>query len=142
LNPSLILNWNAGWTSGVTTRLYDVSPDIAGTNGASGAPLPLTFSSPGQNARPAFTGAAGFRVSLRTVQSTSTIIASNLAILKPDNTNLATATLNSSSFIEPSTLPVNGVYTVLVDPLYNKRRAITRSRWTRTAVRQAASRSM
>lgn len=117
---SILIDHNGGLVNGMTLRLYDVSPDVAGNVASNGAPFPVSLTSPGQNARPTFNGAAGLRVSLRARQTISTIILSNVAIIKPDGTNLTTATLGSDLFIDPVTLPVNGTYTILVDPQYNK----------------------
>lgn len=117
---SILIDHNGGLVNGMTLRLYDVSPDVTGNIASSGAPFPVSLTSPGQNARPTFNGAAGLRMSLRARQTISTIILSNVAIIKPDGANLTTATLGSDLFIDPVMLPVNGTYTILLDPQYNK----------------------
>lgn len=113
------------YSFGATARLSDVAPDTTGTLTTSGIPLPIEFSAPGQNAKPSFSSAAGLRVSLRALQSQSTEILSNLTVIKPDNTNLTTSTVGFDRFLEPMVLPMNGVYTVLLDPQFNKTRATT-----------------
>jgi YD repeat-containing protein len=120
---------------GMTVRLYDVSPDITGNIASDGTPFPLYFSSPGQNAQPTFVAAAGRRIAFRAVQviadspsgpTRNTDIASILKIVKPDTTDLVTpVNLFSAPFIEPVVLPVNGTYSVSLNPLYNKTRTTT-----------------
>ncbi len=102
-------------------RLYDVPPDSTGTIQPTGFAQPNT-TAPGQNARLTFNGATGQRLSLDVVQECdcTTAFATNIAILKPDGTNLTTNTLNSRRFIEPFTLPSNGAYTILLDQQINK----------------------
>lgn len=116
---------SAQYSFGATARLYDVALDTNGTLATSGIPLPIEFSSPGQNAKPSFSSASGLRVSLRALQSQSTEILSNLTVIKPDNTNLVSSTVVFDRFLEPMLLPMNGAYTVLLDPQFNKTRATT-----------------
>lgn len=112
-------------TSPVTMNvtLYDVPADIIGNIPSNGSAYPLTFT-PGQNARPTFSGVVGQKVSLQATQTAVTTFLTDLAIIKPDGSNLVTDSLGNpeSVFIEPVVLPVNGVYTILVDPKFNKTR--------------------
>lgn len=108
---------------GMTVRLYDVSPDVTGNLPSDGSPIPVYFSTPGQNAQFTFVGAAGRRISLRAIQGIATDIPSILKIIKPDTTDLVTpVNVYSSPFIEPVVLPANGTYSVSLNPLYNKTR--------------------
>jgi len=70
----------------------------------------------GENARAAFDGVVGRRVSL--AMTAVTINNSTVSILKPDGTTLVAVTGVSMSggFIDAVTLPVAGTYTILVDP--------------------------
>ena len=74
----------------------------------------ITTTIPGQNARLTFSGTSGQRV----VHSATTFsVCWNLAVVKPDGTNLSsTFTCGSSLFIDPLQLPVSGTYTILIDP--------------------------
>ncbi|MCI0339248.1 MAG: IPT/TIG domain-containing protein [Acidobacteria bacterium] len=110
---------------GVTIRLYDVPADLIGQIDPSGSPQPFFPAAPGQNARLTFNGAAGQRISLRATQPVATVITTDLAIIKPDGTNLVSVNFDFKHFIEPLTLPVNGAYTILVDERYNKTRPTT-----------------
>jgi hypothetical protein len=111
--------WNAGTA---TVTLYDVAADQAGAITA-GTPLTVTFAagSPGQNATETFSGTAGQKVSLNLTNvtiGTNPISGTKVSIVKPDATALVAATDvgTSGKFIEPVTLPVNGTYTIKVDP--------------------------
>lgn len=103
-------------TGSAALTIYDVPADISGPIVPGGAAVPVTLTTPGQNARLTFSGTSGQRVSLYA----SGITISNwkvLSILKPDGTTLTSATfVTSSRFIDVQTLPVSGTYTVLLDP--------------------------
>lgn len=115
---------------GATARLYDVPPDLTGTIATSGLPLPLGFSSPGQNAVLTFDGLNGQRIYLQGVQEGgSTQIATDVKLFAPgaypSGTPLATRTLGADFFVDTTTLTANGTYTILLDPQFNKMRAVT-----------------
>ena len=103
-----------------TLRLYDVPADVTGNIVPGGPPLGVATTVPGQNALLAFNGTAGQRITLNI--SGVSLVGGNgrfdVAVKKPDGTNLATANfLNSSGgFINTQTLPVTGAYSILVNP--------------------------
>lgn len=101
-------------TGSMNVNLYDVV-DITGPITPGGAAVPITFNTPGQNARLSFIGAPQQRVSLRTPSDTSF---SQISILKPDGTALPMSASMSGSvkFYDAVTLPEAGTYTVVVDP--------------------------
>jgi hypothetical protein len=78
----------------------------------------VTTTTPGQNSKLTFNGTAGQRVSL--TASNITIPGcpgSRISILKPDGTELTGANpCGSTLFLDVQTLPVNGTYTILVNP--------------------------
>jgi YD repeat-containing protein len=104
-------------TGSATLQLYDVPSDNAGTITPGGAPVNITTTTPGQNARLTFTGVFGQRVSLNfsgnTIGGTTSV-----ALIKPDGTTLTSSSvgLNATRYIDTQTLPVPGTYTILVDP--------------------------
>jgi subtilase family protein/fervidolysin-like protein len=100
----------------MTLTLYDVPPDTGGTITPGGPAATTTTTSPGQNARIAFDGQAGQRVSLKL--SAVSIPSSYLSILKPDGSALGGNTYVGSSggFLDTRTLPAAGSYTIVVDP--------------------------
>lgn len=107
-------------TGSVTVTLYDVPPDITGPITPGGSPVSLTFNVPGQNALLTFAGTANHRVSLRTTNATMSQCNLDVAIRKPDGTNLASKTCMGSGgagFIDTQILPVDGTYTVFVNPI-------------------------
>ena len=104
-----------------TLQLYDVPADLTSSITAGGAPLTVTTTIPGQNAKLTFAGTAGRRISL-TVSGvtigTSTTGSLKVSITKPDGTALVTATSmgTNGGFIDVKSLPTTGTYTILVDP--------------------------
>ncbi len=101
-----------------TLTLYDVPADVTGTITPGGAPVTLTTTVPGQNGLLSFNGVAGQRITLNIGE---VLLANNgqadVAIKKPDGTNLATANFVGSggAFINTQTLPATGTYTILVN---------------------------
>ena len=113
-----------GTASGsMTLTLYDVPADVTGSISPSGPAATVAIGPvPGQNASLRFDGAAGQRVSIRLSSVTigaSTCCSARVSIWKPDGTNLVYPTLvgTNGGFVDTSTLPVNGNYSILVDPV-------------------------
>jgi hypothetical protein len=105
----------------MTLTLYDVPPDTVGSIAAGGPPATAETSVAGQNALVRFNGAAGQRVSLRLSDvtiGTSTCCSARVSITKPDGSALVFATPvgTSGGFLDTRSLPVSGLYTILVDP--------------------------
>jgi Bacterial Ig-like domain/Chitobiase/beta-hexosaminidase C-terminal domain len=98
-----------------TLTLYDVPADVTGSTTPGGAPVTLTTTVPGQNAKATFAGSAGQRVAVKVGPTCCSL---NVSILKPDGTNLVAATAISASggFIDTKALPVNGTYGIVVNP--------------------------
>ena len=110
-------------TGAANVYIYDVV-DVSSSMTAGGASVPVSLTTPGQNARVTFTGALGQRVSVRGTNATITgsIEAGCdvwVRILKPDSTALTVnpTCMEGGGFIDVATLPSAGVYTVLVDPV-------------------------
>ena len=97
----------------VTLTAYDVPAD---TNASLtlGSPASGNVGTPGQLANFTFTGALNQRVSLNVESSDFT---GTIWLKKPDSTVLASLTVTPvGGFLDVTTLPVAGVYTVVVDP--------------------------
>jgi hypothetical protein len=111
---TILVDPQAAATGTMTARLYDVPPDVAGTIVADGAPLTVTTSVPGQNARATFAGTAGQRLALEVRPVCCT---SRISILRPDGTTLVAPVFVGSlgGFVNPATLPSTGTYTILID---------------------------
>ncbi|HEX3251331.1 MAG TPA: PPC domain-containing protein, partial [Pyrinomonadaceae bacterium] len=107
-------------TGSVTLTVNDVSADVLGSIVVGGNAVTVTTTSAGQNALVSFDGNAGQRVSLKIsgVSLTGGNGYVDVSIKKPDGTVLASSnyTTSSGGFIDVSTLPVTGTYTILVDP--------------------------
>ena len=78
---------------------------VSGSNGGTG-----------QNALFTFTGSANQKISL--VVSNSTMGSANVSILKPDGSTLVSnfSISSGSGYVDTTTLPVNGTYTIKADP--------------------------
>ncbi|MDT5268361.1 MAG: hypothetical protein QOH49_547 [Acidobacteriota bacterium] len=102
-------------TGSLSLTLYDATDVSAGTITPGGAAVTATTTTPGQNARLTFAGTAGQRVSLSI--SAVTIGGSYISILKPDGTQLGYVYSGTGgAFYDTQTLPVDGTYTILLDP--------------------------
>ena len=103
-------------TGSITLTLYDVPPDVSATIAPGGAPIAISATTPGQNARIAFDGQAGRRISLKL--SATTIANAYVSILNPNGSALASNVYlgTSGGFLDTKALPTAGSYTILVDP--------------------------
>jgi hypothetical protein len=102
-------------TGSMTVQLFDVPPDATASTTPGGGPVSLSTTTPGQNARVTFNGSANERIS---IQLSSTFSLALLSILKPDGSALVTNRFISSGtgFIDTTTLPSAGTYTMKIDP--------------------------
>jgi hypothetical protein len=100
-------------TGSWTLTLYNVPADVTGTIAEDGSNHGVTMSTPGQNARLTFIGAAAQRVSLKVSAGPG----GDVKILKPDRALLGSINIGPifGTFLDTQTLPVAGLYTVLVD---------------------------
>ncbi len=107
----------------MTLALYDVPPDVSASTSPGGAPVTVSMGPvPGQNALVRFDGVLGQRISLRLSSVTvgsSTCCSVRVSIRKPDGSNLVYPTLlgTSGGFLDTTTLPVSGSYSIFVDPV-------------------------
>ena len=95
-----------------------------------GDPVTVTTTSPGEDARLVFEGAAGQRISLKLSDvtiGTSCCSSAKISILKPDGSTLLSASSfgTSGGFIDTKTLPQTGSYRILVDPQSNAVGSVT-----------------
>ncbi len=114
---TILVDPSSNYTGSMMLTLYEVPADVTGTIVPGGAAVPVAITTPGQNARLTFTGAAGQRISFN--MSGITIAVSDAYIYNPDGSTLTSKSVGippSSSFIDTQTLPATGTYTILVDP--------------------------
>jgi YD repeat-containing protein len=101
-------------SKGSATILLQSAQDVTGTIAIGAPAVTLSTTVPGQNIRLSFSGTAGQRISM---SATHTLDCPTITILKPDGTTLAGGlTCGSNYFIDTTTLPVAGTYTILVNP--------------------------
>jgi Subtilase family len=111
-------------TGSVTLTLYDVPADVSASISAGGQDVTVANDVPGQNARLAFAGAAGQRVSLELRSVTigsSTSSSAKVSLLNPNGTTLVSPTYfgTNGGFLDVKSLPSTGTYTIVVDPQSN-----------------------
>ncbi len=100
-----------------TGRMTINNPPLAtGTITPGGAALSVNINTPGQSAKLTFNGTTGQRVSLAIFNVT--IPFAYVYLKRPDGLTLASTTIgvNGNYFIETQTLPMNGTYSILLDP--------------------------
>src|SRR5262249_33261544 len=102
-------------TGSMTVQLFDVPPDATASTTPGGGPVSLSTTTPGQNARVTFNGSANERIS---IQLSSTFSLALHSILQTDVSALVTNRFISSGtgFIDTTTLPSAGTYTMKIDP--------------------------
>ena len=113
-----------GWTGTgtATIRLYTVS-DVAGSITADGTSVPVSITTPSQNARFAFAGTAGQVVSGRVTAATipgfcGGAYAFALTLIRPDgSTQASIPSCGGSVFLDRQTLSMTGTYTLMLDPV-------------------------
>jgi hypothetical protein len=110
----ITLNPESTKTGSLTLTLYDVPADASGTITAGGPSVTVTIATPGQNGAFTFTGTAGQRITLNITNST--IPVTNVAVLKPDGSTLATKRASPNGVIDALTLPVTGTYRITLNP--------------------------
>jgi hypothetical protein len=99
----------------MTVQLYGVSDTVGASITPGGAPVTVSTSVGGQNARVTFNGTAGQRVSLNL--SGVTVNGAYVYLLNPDGAQLSYVyTGTGGAFLDTQTLPGTGTYTILVDP--------------------------
>lgn len=115
---------NDGTVSGATLTLYDVPPDIIGSIVINGAGVPISITTPGQNALLTFPGAANLVV---TVNVTGNSMGNVTVQLKRANgTTLTTRISVAATFsLNPQTLPATEVYTIFVNPFQENTGTLT-----------------
>ena len=104
-----------------TLTLHEVPPDVTGTVAAGGAPATAAMTVPGQNALVTFPGTVGQRVSVALTDvsvGNSTCCSLRASVLRPDGRTLVAPLFvgTNGGFVDATTLPSTGTYTILLDP--------------------------
>jgi hypothetical protein len=113
---TLLVDPQGAATGSMTLSLYDVPPDLSASIVPGGAAVTVATTVPGQNASVTFSGSAGQRVSLKL--SGVSMSSATVRLLKPDGSALGSnaSVGTSGGFLDVRTLPVDGMYTLVVDP--------------------------
>jgi hypothetical protein len=111
----LLLNPTGTNTGNITFTLLDVPADPAPSLILNDPALTITTTTPGQNALPAFVGAAGQVVTVRLTSNTLGSV--TVSLLRPDGTTQTSATSSAASFnLTSQTLATAGTYKVRINP--------------------------
>ncbi|MCW3842175.1 DUF6531 domain-containing protein [Micromonospora yasonensis] len=114
---TIYLNSDGVSVGQVSAQVYVVPPDATVTATPGGAAVTLGTTAPGQNAAISFAGTAGQRVSVQMSGGTYGTYNASAVIRKPDGTNLTgSAYCGSSCFFDAVVLPVDGTYTIFLNP--------------------------
>ncbi len=118
---SIVVDPQSTNVGSATLTLHDVPPDVTDAIAAGGPPVAVTTTAPGQNALVTFAGTAGERVSVQiadVTMGTSTCCSVRVSILRPDGKTLVAplSVGTTGGFLDATTLPSTGTYTILVDP--------------------------
>ncbi|WDZ87372.1 RHS repeat-associated core domain-containing protein [Micromonospora cathayae] len=114
---TFVLDPETAYVGAVTVRVYDVPADPTASTTPGGDPVTVTTTVPGQNSSVTFAGVAGQRVSVQFTAGTYGTYNASAVVRKPDGTNLTGSVYcGSSCFFDTVVLPVDGTYTVVVNP--------------------------
>jgi len=114
----------AGSSNGLALTLYNVPADVSATITPNGAPVTVTTTAVGQNAKLTFPGTQGQRVSL-VVSNITYSSAPNITISGP-NYNMPAGTAGPGLYTDPPiTLPQSGTYTIYVQTTNGSTGSIT-----------------
>ncbi|WFE93180.1 VWD domain-containing protein [Micromonospora sp. WMMD987] len=114
---TVVVDASAGGTGRAAVRVYRVR-DVTGTLRPDAPAVSAAIVDPGGRARYRFTGVAGQRVFVEVPESTLPDQCSPLELLGPQGTRLGGGcVVNGSGDVDGTVLPVDGTYTVLVDPV-------------------------
>lgn len=112
---ALVVDPLLDYTGSVTTRLYDIPPDVTGTITPNGPPVNVTTTTPGQKATLTFSGTTGQQVTIHVTNNTVGKI--TIELLRPSGVCQVYHLSSGSSFDLPvQTLPTPGTYSIRIDP--------------------------
>ncbi|MEV6522463.1 hypothetical protein AB0M43_11010 [Longispora sp. NPDC051575] len=113
---SLLVDPEIAAVGGITAQVYDVPADVAVSTSPGGGPKPVAVTTVGQNAVVSFTATAGQVVTVAVTGATFGP-STGYVLRRPDGSTLTSKTSGGANTTFASvTLPVAGVYTLLIDP--------------------------
>jgi YD repeat-containing protein len=132
-------------TGSTALTMYSVPADAAGKLAIPGYARTATVTIPGHN--PTYTFRGGALEPVKVTITGSTILYSNISIKKPDGSNLITSSVfTGSATVGPTILPVDGVYSLVVDPVQENTGSMTvkvvrSTAWQRLPITRVACKS-
>jgi hypothetical protein len=117
---TFVIDPSGATTGSISFTAYDVPADPSPAITAGGPAVTLTTTVAGQNAYATFTGTAGQKVSVL-VSNVVDLAPAELDLLKPNGSHAIPAPVTVTSagaWMQTATLPVAGVYTILLDPQF------------------------
>jgi hypothetical protein len=109
---TIVVDPSGGSPVTMTLTAFSVPADASATTTPGGAAASIPITVPGQNGLVSFNGVAGERVSFRL----TTAMSVRFTVNKPDSSTLFTTMAPGNTFVDVTTLPVSGTYTIAVDP--------------------------
>jgi hypothetical protein len=111
---TVLIDPSGAATGQATANLYNVV-DFSGSITLGGPAVNVSLTVPGQKASYTMTATAGQQATVRVSGSTFSCV--TVALLKPDGTSMVSTFSCGGTFnLATQTLPVNGTYTITVDP--------------------------
>jgi hypothetical protein len=96
-------------------RLYTVPADLSGSVTINGGAAAVPLNPPGQNGSVTFSGTANQQVTVRVTNNTIAWV--KVTLRKPDGSTLTSLASGAGSFnLSQVTLPVNGTYSIFINP--------------------------
>src|SRR6476469_5798299 len=109
---TIVIDPSGGSPVTMTLTAYSVPADASAATAPGGGAASIPITVPGQNGVVSFTGVAGERVHFRLTTEMSV----RFTVSKPDSSTLFSTMAPGNTFIDVTTLPVSGTYTIAVDP--------------------------
>jgi hypothetical protein len=117
---TFVIDPSGAATGSLSFTAYDVPADPSSAITAGGPAVTLTTTVPGQNAYATFTGTLGQKVSVL-VSNVVDLAPAELDLLKPNGSHAIPAPVTVTSagaWMQTVTLPVSGVYKIVLDPQF------------------------
>jgi YD repeat-containing protein len=114
----IAVDGNGTATGQIVVRVRSVPSDLTGSVTVGGDPVTANLSVAGQNGSFTFTGTSGQKIAVQATGGTfATACQLYLRILKPDNSTLVSdSCMGTTGFVDATTLPTTGTYTVFLNP--------------------------
>ncbi|WP_326557257.1 RHS repeat-associated core domain-containing protein [Micromonospora sp. NBC_01796] len=114
---TVLVNPTDATLGAITAQVHDLPNDAVANTTPGGAAVSVTTTVPGQNAVVSFPATAGQRVAVQLSAGTFGSAEAVVTLRRPDGTSIVSnSSCGTACFLDTTTLPVAGTYTVLIDP--------------------------